>query len=558
MEDLGPAGALATVVPTSSKGKKEKATAKAKARAKARAARKRESRKGDLARKAREQEKKTARGKARRLLAGLSAKELQRRRAKGQAKDKRKAEVDAAVTQVLRATRRKGATQPLPHAQQADERKGPPEGEAKGTDAAEARELLREVGILGLCAKADRQKAAAAEAAAAQDAKAATAALRRATAKAQEQAAKTRAAARQAEKGARELGRWSEDLPQALDGWLGEAGVAQQPPLPPPAAPAPGQPEDQAAGSAGAKEGPLAPEGPADAPGEKAQAAGAGHDLPAGCAEAAGLQGAKKGEGAGAQVHSLVRLSSDAHEPKSDWGDWGRVRSVDKTGWLNFQSYYTVRKGGRDRAVRARVADVSLLQQEPQEGGPARKPLTWLAAPQAKVVKEVWVWDPPARAREVRENTWLSTAEVDLGGFEVLWRLTPPDVVWVPSQLIGFPVAEMQAGCLSREGAGLLDNCLALAERARCLVVPVWASGHWTCLVLERGPASWEALRAAAAGQGPEAGAARPRAPLLYQKGSCPCCRNTRCASCDEDLYWSKGDRQAEEGKVVRHEGKGS
>ncbi|CAK0859034.1 unnamed protein product [Prorocentrum cordatum] len=452
-------------------------------------------------------------------------------KAKAKRKAQRRREVAREVTRVVTAAR-EAALPALtaPGAELEQKRKGPP-------------------------AKADLEKAGAVQAQAAQDAQAAAAALKRATATARAEAAKARAAA----KGARDLaeqvqtdlGRWrTDDGPSEADlaaadrvlfeddtagaapaeaapaagasaappGFLGgrplppPAGAAAEarpgsltgPPQPPPQGPPPaetGAPGAAAAAPPGSLAGPPQPPpqsprpvegGAAGAPAaDQAPAAGASAAPPGslGGPPPPPPAGPPPGEGEPAlRLGDKVRLTSDAHVPQSDWGDVV-VSCLGTPGWARFRS----ERNGKGREVRARLSDVT-------------------------------------RIAEVREYTWLSTAEMDLAGLEVLWRLTPPDLVWLPSQLVGFPVAEM----LAAEGT---------------VVAPIYANGHWTCLVLECGPQS---TRAAAPPPGwGAAGPPRPGPPLRHLAGLCPDCRGTRCASCNDELFWAMEERQAREALVV-------
>ena len=85
-------------------------------------------------------------------------------------------------------------------------------------------------------------------------------------------------------------------------------------------------------------------------------------------------------------------------------------------------------------------------------------------------------------------STEVSESEMAIGCFEILWRLLPDRALVVPPYLSSFSAmhcAKDWAGA-APEGQHLVANVQDYAKRARLLLLPIIAGGHWTLLVLQR------------------------------------------------------------------------
>ena len=94
----------------------------------------------------------------------------------------------------------------------------------------------------------------------------------------------------------------------------------------------------------------------------------------------------------------------------------------------------------------------------------------------------------PFQESEVGGEELLDHTDLEVGCLEVLWRTRPPCTVMLPVQL---PPLLMQRSAKQPEDdimmrTGLTAHMKAKADRARLLLVPVYASDHFTLLVLKR------------------------------------------------------------------------
>jgi hypothetical protein len=85
-------------------------------------------------------------------------------------------------------------------------------------------------------------------------------------------------------------------------------------------------------------------------------------------------------------------------------------------------------------------------------------------------------------------NTLVSESEMAMGCFEILWRLIPDRALVVPpylSTMCAVHCAKDWAGD-APEGHHLVQKLQDYANRARLLLLPILAGGHWTLLALQR------------------------------------------------------------------------
>jgi hypothetical protein len=121
---------------------------------------------------------------------------------------------------------------------------------------------------------------------------------------------------------------------------------------------------------------------------------------------------------------------------------------------------------------------------------PQKKPANWLSFAEYGQVMEHWNFLPFEEAA-LDETKLMDSVDLEVGALELLWRVLPPATLTLPVQL----------PCMLRHGAekdepavaaGFEEQLRARADRARCLLCPIFQSDHFTLLVLERWGATSE------------------------------------------------------------------
>ena len=89
---------------------------------------------------------------------------------------------------------------------------------------------------------------------------------------------------------------------------------------------------------------------------------------------------------------------------------------------------------------------------------------------------------------ELAKEKLLDHTDLEVGCLELLWRVLPPYTLVLPVQL---PLMLAHPPDPRGADAAKTFNCFvnqfhAFAERARCLLCPIYQSDHFTLLVLER------------------------------------------------------------------------
>ena len=82
----------------------------------------------------------------------------------------------------------------------------------------------------------------------------------------------------------------------------------------------------------------------------------------------------------------------------------------------------------------------------------------------------------------------LVHTDLEVGCLELLWRVLPPYTLVLPVQLplmLAYP-PDPRGADAAKTFSCFVNQFHALAERARCLLCPIYQSDHFTLLVLER------------------------------------------------------------------------
>ena len=184
-------------------------------------------------------------------------------------------------------------------------------------------------------------------------------------------------------------------------------------------------------------------------------------------------------------VGVLVQVGVEVRKGGAKYcGEWGRVETATST-----LAQFRNQSGMLRRVPKTSLLPISM---EPRAPGPWKKNILYLTASQQKLCKDKGLLEFPEEPVSVA--SLLSESELAIGCFEILWRLTPVRAVVVPPYLVslcGFHVLNHWAAHdRSDEGAHLVAQFLAYAERAELLLCPILANGHWTLLVLQRAGSS--------------------------------------------------------------------
>ena len=126
-------------------------------------------------------------------------------------------------------------------------------------------------------------------------------------------------------------------------------------------------------------------------------------------------------------------------------------------------------------------------------------------------------------ARHLDFQTELDCHQMDLGLWEILWRLLPGKATICPSQLTQVLVAAKPDSMLEEE-VEPLSEWLEIFRRSDLVLVPILAGGHWTLLVCRRHIRSEPPALQAAASTMPG---------LSSTVTGCDKCNGAGCLRCD-------------------------
>ena len=243
-----------------------------------------------------------------------------------------------------------------------------------------------------------------------------------------------------------------------------------------------------------------------------------------------------------------VQVQSE-EAPEELWGDWGPAGESSS----EEATFFDHCSRTPNRPVRVKANWLAVRTGPPSARGRERKNCLWLSPDQKELVLSQLSCSVihklcdgiPADDLTVPEkgaHTVLSQEQVDAGAWEVLWRLLPGrGVVVLPCALTSVVLEHGMLGPAEadkREAAEALRiYWMELAQKARLLLVPVFASGHWTMLALQRG----DRVEPPPPSDAPEDPDASWRTKL------CSKCRGDGCAECVKLKDLQQGDRKGQE-----------
>jgi hypothetical protein len=177
-------------------------------------------------------------------------------------------------------------------------------------------------------------------------------------------------------------------------------------------------------------------------------------------------------------IGCLVQYGLESNVANPLCGQWGKVKkAVGDRVW--FENQHGVMK-------EVVAKHVEVLESPPNAPGPWKKNITWLHSDQQAMLMKEGCLEFPAEIVDI--STEVSESEMAIGCFEILWRLLPDRALVVPPYLSSFSAmhcAKDWAGA-APEGQHLVAKVQDYAKRARLLLLPILAGGHWTLLVLQR------------------------------------------------------------------------
>ena len=336
-----------------------------------------------------------------------------------------------------------------------------------------------------------------------------------------------------------------------------EAAAAAAPAAEAAAAAAAAEPAAEAAAEAAATAGAAEPaaeaaEEPAAAPAAEAAAAAA---PAAEAAEAAAA--AEPAAEANTLVGKLVQVKVDTLGP-AYFGDHGRVKAVDlSAGLLTYSSRRKIIKAGlrfkqQPEPTEEHVVSINavcIIEKQPKPAMQEKKSLGHLH----KDVRLAWQNREDDKPYDLKNHalslqTELDQAEVEAGGFEMLWRLAPPPGVFCISPTF---IEQVLAILSPAEDEVLAPNFFAemepsltrfwqYLEKGVLLLLPIISGGHWTLLVFQRLHATEVDEETSSGGT-----SASPTAPMA----GCAKCRgnDAGCLDCEPGKMLQHGQRRERE-----------
>ena len=180
------------------------------------------------------------------------------------------------------------------------------------------------------------------------------------------------------------------------------------------------------------------------------------------------------------QQSDLIVVSCE-QAPHNHFGDNGMVLSVSG----NKVTYLPERTGGATTVT----VPLHMALQVPAwpNRAPPSKALNWLSQNEVETIWEHWNF-LPLEDDELAKEKLLDHTDLEVGCLELLWRVLPPYTLVLPVQLppmLRHP-PDPRGGDAATTLSSFVNQLHAFAERARCLLCPIYQSDHFTLLVLER------------------------------------------------------------------------
>ena len=181
------------------------------------------------------------------------------------------------------------------------------------------------------------------------------------------------------------------------------------------------------------------------------------------------------------QQKDLIVVSCE-QAPRGHFGDNGVVLSVSG----NKVTYLPERTGGATTVTVPLHMALKVVPNWPNRAQIA-KPMNWLSQDEVETIWEHWNF-LPLEDDELAKEKLLDHTDLEVGCLELLWRVLPPYTLVLPVQLppmFAYP-PDPRGDDAAQTLSCFMNQLHAFAERARCLLCPIYQSDHFTLLVLER------------------------------------------------------------------------
>ena len=113
--------------------------------------------------------------------------------------------------------------------------------------------------------------------------------------------------------------------------------------------------------------------------------------------------------------------------------------------------------------------------------------MNWLSQDEVETIWNNWNF-LPLEDDQLDKKRLLDHTDLEVGCLELLWRVLPPYTLVLPVPLppmLRYP-PDSRGGDAAKTLSCFEKQLHAFAERARCLLCPIYQSDHFTLLVLER------------------------------------------------------------------------